>query len=78
MALGSVASMAKWTGFGADLARFFGTPIIALAIGTFIANTDIVNFISENAAVMASIGMFFSFLLSAILKTARGPRPSRS
>ena len=114
MALGSIAAMAKWTGLGADLARFVGTPIIALGIGTLIAiallattdrmkefydvteqtlkvvgpilfitaaggvlgrviaNTDIVNFITENAAVMASIGMFFPFLLSAILKTAQG------
>lgn len=41
-------------------------------LGRVIANTDIVNFITENAAVMASIGMFFPFLLSAILKTAQG------
>lgn len=117
MALGSIAAMAKWTGLGADLARFVGTPIIALGIGTLIAiallattdrmkefydvteqtlkvvgpilfitaaggvlgrviaNTDIVNFITENAAVMASIGMFFPFLLSAILKTAQGSSP---
>ncbi len=114
MALGSVAAMAKWTGFGADLARFVGTPIIALGIGTLIAiallaqtnrmkefydvteqtlkvvgpilfitaaggvlgrviaNTDIVNFITQNATTLASVGMFFPFLLSAILKTAQG------
>ena len=114
MALGSIASMAKWTGFGADVARFVGTPIIALAIGTIIAaallaqtgrmkqfydvtdstlkvvgpilfitaaggvlgkviaNTDIVTFITDNASVMASVGLFFPFLLSAILKTAQG------
>ena len=33
MALGSIASMAKWTGFIADLCNFLGTPIIALAVG---------------------------------------------
>ena len=37
MALGSVASMLKWSGMGADLAKFFGTPIIALGLGTLIA-----------------------------------------
>lgn len=34
MALGSIASMAGWTGFVADLFNFLGKPIIALAVGT--------------------------------------------
>lgn len=34
MALGSIASMAGWTGFVADLCHFLGKPIIALAVGT--------------------------------------------
>ena len=114
MALGSVASMLKWSGMGADLAKFFGTPIIALGLGTLIAvavlastrrmgefydvtnetlkvvgpilfitaaggvlgkviaSTDIVAFITSNAAALASVGLFFPFLLSAILKTAQG------
>lgn len=114
MALGSIASMAKWTGFGADLCKFLGTPIIALTLGTLlavvvlwtthrmgefydvtnetlkvvgpilfitaaggvlgkvIASTDIVNFITSNATALASVGLFFPFLLSAILKTAQG------
>ena len=37
MALSSVAQMLKWSGKGADLALFFGTPIMALAVGTVIA-----------------------------------------
>lgn len=114
MALGSISAMLKWTGFGADLSKFLGTPIIALGLGTLIAisvlsvtrrlgsfydltndtlkvvgpilfitaaggvlgkviaSTDIVTFITVNAAAMASVGLFFPFLLSAILKTAQG------
>jgi hypothetical protein len=34
MALGSIASMAKWTGSLYALCAFLGTPIIALAAGT--------------------------------------------
>ena len=34
MALGSIASMAHWTGFLFDISTFLGTPIIALAVGT--------------------------------------------
>ena len=34
MALGSISSMAGWTGFMADLCTFLGKPIIALAVGT--------------------------------------------
>ncbi len=37
MALSSVVSMAKMTGFFADLLTFLGTPIIALAVGTVFA-----------------------------------------
>lgn len=34
MALGSIASMAKWTGMTGDICMFLGTPIMALAVGT--------------------------------------------
>ncbi len=34
MALGSISSMAGWTGFVANLCGFLGKPIIALAVGT--------------------------------------------
>ena len=34
MALGSISSMAGWTGFGADLCTFLGKPVIALMVGT--------------------------------------------
>ena len=106
--------MAKWTGFGADLCTFFGTPMIALAMGVVfgviqlatadkldkfhdlvqetlktvgpilfitaaggvlgkvIASTDMVNFIKEQAGTLEALGIFFPFLLAAILKTAQG------
>lgn len=114
MALGSVAAMAKWTGFLYDICSFLGTPIIALAVGTIfgviqmagagkmeqfynvtnetlktvgpilfvtaaggvlgkvIASTDMVNFITENASMLEKVGIFFPFLLAAILKSAQG------
>ena len=114
MALSSVASMAKWTGFIAQLLTFLGTPIIALAVGTLlailqlflakkgkefyeltndtlkivgpilfvtaaggvlgkvIASSDMVNYIKAHATVLETLGIFFPFLLSAILKSAQG------
>lgn len=114
MALGSISSMAGWTGPMDDLLTFFGTPIVALAVGTVfgviqlattgtlekfydlcqetlktvgpilfitaaggvlgkvIANTDIVAFIESQADALQVMGLFFPFVLSAILKTAQG------
>ena len=114
MALGSIASMAGWTGVAFDLFNFLGKPIIALAVGTIfaviqlaatkklgefydltndtlkvtgpilfvtaaggvlgkvIASSDMVNFIKANAEIFESIGIFFPFLLAAILKSAQG------
>ena len=114
MALGSISSMAGWTGFISELSTFLGKPVIALAVGTVfatiqlatakkmdafygitndtlkvtgpilfvtaaggvlgkvIANTDMVNYITSNAAVLESVGILFPFLLAAILKSAQG------
>jgi GntP family gluconate:H+ symporter len=114
MAFGSIATMAGWTGFGADLLKFLGTPIIALGLGVLfavwqiavvgklnkfyeitndtlkivgpilfitaaggvlgrvISSTDIVPFIRANAGTISVVGIFFPFLLSAILKSAQG------
>ena len=114
MALGSISSMAGWTGFISVLCTFLGKPVIALAVGTVfatiqlatakkmdafygitndtlkvtgpilfvtaaggvlgkvIANTDMVNYITSNAAVLESVGILFPFLLAAILKSAQG------
>ena len=114
MALGSIASMAGWTGFAFDLFNFLGKPVIALAVGTVcaviqlattgkmanfyeltnntlkvtgpilfvtaaggvlgkvISSSDMVNYITSNATVLGSVGIFFPFLLAAILKSAQG------
>ena len=114
MALASVASMAHWTGWGADLCLFLGTPIMALSVGVVlaiiqlfharkgndfyaltndtlktvgpilfvtaaggvlgkvIASSDMVNFITAHAETFKAVGIFFPFLLAAILKSAQG------
>jgi len=114
MALSNVASLAGWTGAALTICTFFGTPIIALAVGVILAiillgtsgkikdlykltnetlktvgpilfvtaaggvlgkvisSTSIVAFITENADSLQAIGIFFPFLLAAILKTAQG------
>ena len=114
MTLGSIVSMTKYIGPCADLLRFLGTPIIALAVGVIFAvgvlistgkmsdfrditeetlktvgpilfitaaggvlgkvitATGFVDFIKANASFIATIGIFFPFFISAILKTAQG------
>ena len=41
-------------------------------LGKVIASTDLVNFITSNAGILGSIGIFFPFILAAILKSAQG------
>lgn len=41
-------------------------------LGKVIANTDMVNYITENAEMLESVGILFPFLLAAILKSAQG------
>ena len=41
-------------------------------LGKVIASSDMVNFITEHAAVLQTLGIFFPFLLAAILKSAQG------
>lgn len=115
MAMSNVASILKWTGPLRTFFAFFGTPIIALAVGVIfgmilyisrgdgmqklysltddtlktvgpilfvtaaggvlgkvIASTSLVAFITQNAGAFQSIGIFFPFILAAILKTAQG------
>jgi len=114
MALGSISSMAGWTGFISELCTFLGKPVIALAVGTIfaviqlsiagkmdkfyditndtlkvtgpilfvtaaggvlgkvISTSDMVNYITTNAGVLEAVGIFFPFLLAAILKSAQG------
>ncbi|MBR0507251.1 MAG: GntP family permease [Clostridia bacterium] len=114
MAASSIISMAKGTGFFADLFIFLGTPIMALAVGSVlaivqlflskkgkdfysivngtlkdvgpilfitaaggvlgnvIASSNMMDFIKTNASVFQTLGIFFPFLLAAILKCAQG------
>ena len=114
MALSSIASMAHWTGGGADLCLFLGTPVMALSVGAVlaivqlfsahkgdqfygltnetlktvgpilfvtaaggvlgkvIASSDLVHYITAHTETFRSIGIFFPFLLAAVLKTAQG------
>lgn len=41
-------------------------------LGKVISSSDMVNYISSHADVLSAMGIFFPFLLSAILKTAQG------
>jgi GntP family gluconate:H+ symporter len=41
-------------------------------LGRVIVSTDIIQYIRENAAVLSTIGIFFPFVLTAIIKTAQG------
>ena len=41
-------------------------------LGKVIASTSMVAFIKENSNILATLGIFFPFILSAILKTAQG------
>lgn len=41
-------------------------------LGKVIASTNMVAFIKANSSTLAGLGIFFPFLLSAILKTAQG------
>ena len=41
-------------------------------LGKVISSTSLVTFITDNASTLQTIGIFFPFLLAAILKTAQG------
>ena len=41
-------------------------------LGKVIASSDMVNYITEHAGALSAIGIFFPFLLAAILKSAQG------
>ncbi|WP_300365776.1 GntP family permease [Brachyspira sp.] len=41
-------------------------------LGKVISSSNLVSFITENASLFESVGIFFPFILSAILKTAQG------
>ncbi len=114
MAVSSIVTMAKGTGFVADLFVFLGNPLLALAVGAVfailqlfstgkkddfynltndtlktvgpilfvtaaggvlggvIASSQLIAFIKDHADVLKTMGIFFPFLLAAILKSAQG------
>ena len=114
MAIGSISSMAGWSGAAATFFTFIGTPIIALALGVLfsiillvktgklkefydmtndtlkivgpilfvtaaggvlgkvISGAGFVEYMKAHATVLSAVGIFFPFLVSAILKTAQG------
>ena len=108
MALGSISSMAGWTGALDIACQFLGKPIIALAViqlatahkmsdfynitnetlktvgpilfvtaaggvlGKVISSTSMVSYITQHAEVLSAVGIFFPFILAAILKSAQG------
>ena len=114
MAIGSISSMAGWSGAAATFFTFIGTPIIALALGVLfsiillvktgklkefydmtndtlkivgpilfvtaaggvlgkvISEAGFVEYMKAHATVLSAVGIFFPFLVSAILKTAQG------
>ena len=41
-------------------------------LGKVISSTDMVNYIKDHAAVLSTMGIFFPFILAAILKSAQG------
>ncbi len=41
-------------------------------LGKVISSSDMVNYISQHATILSAMGIFFPFLLSAILKSAQG------
>lgn len=114
MALGSISSMAGWTGAISTLFYFLGQPVIALTVGVIfavilaavthkldmfydmtnetlkvvgpilfvtaaggvlgkvISEAGFVGYMQAHASILAKIGIFFPFIISAILKTAQG------
>jgi GntP family gluconate:H+ symporter len=114
MALGSISSMAGWSGALGIACEFLGKPIIALGVGTIfaiiqlatagkmddfynitnetlktvgpilfvtaaggvlgkvISSSSMVSYITDHAEVLSAVGIFFPFILAAILKTAQG------
>lgn len=114
MALSNISSILGWEGTLDTCCQFFGTPIVALAVGVVlgailllsckmgdkiyklteetlktvgpilfvtaaggvlgkvISSTSLITFITDNAAVLQPIGIFFPFIIAAILKSAQG------
>lgn len=72
----STKKISKFYDFTNDTLKVVGPILFVTAaggvLGKVIAVSGLVSFITENATVLQTIGIFFPFLLSAILKTAQG------
>ena len=85
LAVGTVFAVVQLSGAG-KMADFYNIcnetlktvgPILFVTaaggvLGKVISASDMVNYISEHASVLAAMGIFFPFLLSAFLKSAQG------
>lgn len=114
MALSNISTILGWSGALDTCCQFFGTPIVALAVGVVlgiillliskmgekiyklteetlktvgpilfvtaaggvlgkvISSTSLITFITDNASVLQPIGIFFPFIIAAILKSSQG------
>ena len=85
LAVGAVLAIIQLFGSGAksefydmtnDTLKTVGPILFVTAaggvLGKVIASSDLVNFITEHATVLEAMGIFFPFLLAAILKSAQG------
>lgn len=76
LVLGSVGRMTDFYDITDETLRVVGPILFITAaggvLGRVIASTDLVAFIEENATTFASVGLFFPFIIAAILKTAQG------
>ena len=74
--LASAKKMADFYDLTNDTLKTAGPILFVTAaggvLGKVISSTDLVNFITSNASILGSIGIFFPFLLAAILKSAQG------
>ena len=85
LAVGTVFAVAQLAGAG-KMSEFYNItndtlktvgPILFVTaaggvLGKVISSSDMVNYISQHATVLSTMGIFFPFLLSAILKSAQG------
>ncbi|MDR2109984.1 MAG: GntP family permease [Spirochaetaceae bacterium] len=74
--LGAVQKLGKFYDITNETLKIVGPILFITAaggvLGRVIASTGIVQFITDNSKTLAAVGIFFPFLLSAILKTAQG------
>ncbi len=72
----STRKMSEFARLSEETLRTVGPILFVTAaggvLGKVISEAGITNFISQNAAFLTSVGIFFPFLIAAILKTAQG------